>query len=146
MSERHVSRIVVDLLLERRNSATGKTEILMMLAEYLDNQYDLPGGHLESGEDLYDAMIREAKEELGIEIEREEMQMVHIYHHFEKDMLKFVFRVKKFKNEIQNLEPEKCKFSMSTHFNSLHFSGSKFCISFLNFLTLKTNFNMSFSK
>ena len=109
MSERHVSRIVVDLLLERRNSTAGKTEILMMLAEYLDNQYDLPGGHLESGEDLYDAMIREAKEELGIEIEREDMQMVHIYHHFEKDMLKFVFKVKIFKNEIQNLEPEKCK-------------------------------------
>lgn len=109
MSERHVSRIVVDLLLERRNSTTGKTEILMMLAEYLDNQYDLPGGHLESGEDLYDAMIREAKEELGIEIEREDMQMVHIYHHFKKDMLKFVFKVKIFKNEIQNLEPEKCK-------------------------------------
>ncbi len=109
MSERHVSRIVVDLLLERRISTTGKTEILMMLAEYLDNQYDLPGGHLEPGEDLYEAMIREAKEELGIEIEREDMQMVHIYHHFEKDMLKFVFRVKKFKNEIQNLEPEKCK-------------------------------------
>ena len=109
MSERHVSRIVVDLLLERRNSTKGKTEILMMLAEYLDNQYDLPGGHLESGEDLYDAMIREAKEELGIEIEREDMQMVHIYHHFEKDMLKFVFKVKTFKNEIQNLEHEKCK-------------------------------------
>ena len=109
MSERHFSRIVVDLLLERRNSTTGKTEILMMLAEYLDNQYDLPGGHLESGEDLYDAMIREAKEELGIEIEREDMQMVHIYHHFKKDMLKFVFKVKIFKNEIQNLEPEKCK-------------------------------------
>ena len=109
MSERHVSRIVVDLLLERRDSTTGKTEILMMLAEYLDNQYDLPGGHLESGEDLYDAMIREAKEELGIEIERKDMQMVHIYHHFEKDMLKFVFKVKTFKNEIQNLEPEKCK-------------------------------------
>ena len=109
MSERYVSKIVVDLLLERRNSITGKTEILMMLAEYLDNQYDLPGGHLEPGENLYEAMIREAKEELGIELEREDMQIVHIYHHFEKDMLKFVFRVKKFKNKIQNLEPEKCK-------------------------------------
>ena len=109
MSERHVSRIVVDLLLERRDSTTGKTEILMILAEYLNNQYDLPGGHLEPGEDLYDAMIREAKEELGIEIKREAMQIVHIYHHFEKDMLKFIFKVKIFKNEIQNLEPEKCK-------------------------------------
>ena len=109
MSERHVSRIVVDLLLERRNSTTGKTEILMMLAEYLDNQYDLPGGHLESGEDLYDAMIREAKEELGIEIEREDMQMVHIYHHFSKDVLKFVFKVTNYSGELKNLEPEKCK-------------------------------------
>ena len=109
MEERHVSKIVVDLLLERKNENTGKKEILMMLANYLGNMYDLPGGHLEPNEDLFDAMNREAKEELGIEIEREDMQIIHIYHHYEKDLLKFVFKVKKFKNKIQNLEPEKCK-------------------------------------
>lgn len=109
MEERHVSKIVVDLLLERKNENTGKKEILMMLASYLGNMYDLPGGHLEPNEDLFDAMNREAKEELGIEIEREDMQIIHIYHHYEKDLLKFVFKVKKFKNKIQNLEPEKCK-------------------------------------
>lgn len=109
MSERHVSRIVVDLLLERRNSTTEKTEILMMLAEYLSNQYDLPGGHLEPGEDLYEAMIREANEEIGITIKRENMQIVHIYHHFSKDVLKFVFKVTNYSGEIKNLEPEKCK-------------------------------------
>ena len=75
MEERHVSKIVVDLLLERKNENTGKKEILMMLASYLGNMYDLPGGHLEPNEDL----------------------------------LKFVFKVKKNKNKIQNLEPEKCK-------------------------------------
>ena len=109
MEERHVSKIVVDLLLERKNENKGKKEILMMLASYLGNMYDLPGGHLEPNEDLFDAMNREAKEELGIEIEREDMQIIHIYHHYEKDLLKFVFKVKKFKNKIQNLEPEKCK-------------------------------------
>ena len=133
MSERHVSKIVVDLLLERRNSTKGKTEILMMLAEYLDNQYDLPGGHLEPGEDLYEAMIREAKEELGIELEREDMQIVHIYHHFEKDMLKFVFRVKKFKNKIQNLEPEKCKELKWVDIENEYYSllNSKLCSGYL---------------
>ena len=45
----------------------------------LQIQYDLPGGHLEQGEDLYKAMIREAKEEIGITIQRENMQIVHVY-------------------------------------------------------------------
>ena len=36
---------------------------------YEDGNYCFPGGHVEKGEPIYKAMIREAKEEIGIEIE-----------------------------------------------------------------------------
>lgn len=112
MEERYKSKIVVDLLLERTNKDTNKKEILLMLRQntgYLDNRYDLPGGHVEPNEDIFGAMIREAKEELGIIIKREDMKIIHIYHQYKKDKLKFVFQVKKYTNLIRNAEPEKCQ-------------------------------------
>lgn len=112
MEKRYKSKIVVDLLLERTNKDTNKKEILLMLRQntgYLDNHYDLPGGHIEPNEDIFGAMIREAKEELGIIIKREDMKIIHIYHQYKKDKLKFVFQVKKYTNPIKNTEPEKCQ-------------------------------------
>ena len=109
MEKRHVSRIVVDLLLERKNELTGKTEILMLFANYLGDKYDLPGGHIESGEDIFDAIIREAKEEVGIDIKREDLKIVHIYHHYKKDVIKFVFKAEKYSGKEQNIETEKCE-------------------------------------
>lgn len=35
--------------------------------------------------------------------------IIHIYHHYERDLLKFVFSTKKYSNEIKNGEPDKCK-------------------------------------
>lgn len=40
--------------------------------------FDLLGGHVDENEDLFTAMIREAKEEVGIDILRENMKIVHI--------------------------------------------------------------------
>lgn len=111
MEERYKSKIVVDLLLKRKNK-NNKEEILLSLREntgYRDGYYDLPGGHVDENEDLFIAMIREAKEEIGIDIFREDMKIFHIYHHFRKNMLKFVFSVNKYKGILINNEPEKCK-------------------------------------
>lgn len=111
MEERYKSKIVVDLLLKRKNK-NNKEEILLLLRQntgYRDGYFDLPGGHVDENEDLFTAMIREAKEEVGIDILRENMKMVHIYHHYKNDMLKFIFSVNKYNGILVNNEPEKCK-------------------------------------
>ena len=112
MEERYLSRIGVDIFLERKNEVSGKSEILLLKRQgtgYYDGYFDLPGGHLEANEDIFDGMIREAKEEIGITIKREDMEILHIYHKYKKGMLKFVFKVDKYEGNLINNEPDKCE-------------------------------------
>lgn len=112
MEERYLSRIGVDIFLERKNEISGRKEILMLKRAgtgYYDGYYDLPGGHLEANEDIFDGMIREAKEEIGISIKREDMEILHIYHKYKRGMLKFVFKACKYEGIPINNEPDKCE-------------------------------------
>ena len=112
MGERYLSRIGVDIFLERKNEISGKSEILLLKRQgtgYYDGFFDLPGGHLEANEDIFDGMIREAKEEIGITIKREDMEILHIYHKYKKGMIKFVFKVDKYEGNLINNEPDKCE-------------------------------------
>ena len=112
MEERYLSRIGVDIFLERKNEKSGKKEILMLKRAgtgYYDGYYDLPGGHLEEGEDIFDGMIRESKEEIGITLKREDMEILHIYHKYTKGMLKFVFKANKYEGNPINAEPQNCE-------------------------------------
>ena len=110
--ERYLSRIGVDIFLERKNEKTGVKEILMLKRAgtgYYDGYYDLPGGHLEDEEDIFDGMIREAKEEIGITLKREEMEILHIYHKYKRGMLKFVFKANKYDGVPVNAELHQCE-------------------------------------
>ena len=112
MEERYLSRIGVDIFLERKNEISGRKQILMLKrAEtgYCDGYFDLPGGHLEANEDIFDGMIREAKEEIGITIKREDMEILHIYHRYKGGMLKFVFKTDKYNGIPINNELDKCE-------------------------------------
>ena len=112
MEERYLSKIGVDIFLERKNKNSGRKEILMLKRAgtgYFDGYYDLPGGHLEAGEDIFDGMIREAKEEIGIKLKRDDMEIIHIYHKYIKGMLKFVFKADKYEGTPINNEPEACE-------------------------------------
>ncbi|MFN7160787.1 MAG: NUDIX hydrolase [Candidatus Gracilibacteria bacterium] len=109
-----------------------------------DGKYSLPSGHIEPGESYKDAVIHEAKEELGIEILPEDLEITHLYHNNNKDdkreYMALYFKIKKWKGEPRNAEPEKCddicwfpldaipENTISTVKDVLKNVSSKFCI------------------
>ena len=46
-----------------------KDEILLIEYAKRNNQYTVPGGHIEIGETIAEAVVREAKEEVGLDVE-----------------------------------------------------------------------------
>jgi ADP-ribose pyrophosphatase YjhB (NUDIX family) len=87
------------LLLRRQN--TG----------FADGMYSVPGGCLEEGETLREAMIREAREEIGIILKPQWLSSPSIIHrsaHKSSNKFAFFFKVLNFEGDIYNAEPEKC--------------------------------------
>ena len=79
---------------------------------YQDGSYQVPAGHIEAGELPSEAMIREAKEEIGITISPNELELVHISYRPKHDdtdnRVDFFFRARKWEGEVTNMEPNKC--------------------------------------
>ena len=68
------------------------------------------GGHLDGGEQIVSAAIREVKEEIGIDIQPADLTLKNIFHSDadNKEYLQFYFVCNKWSGEIQNKEPNKC--------------------------------------
>jgi 8-oxo-dGTP diphosphatase len=63
---------------------TDGEHVLLALREgtgYADGQWNLPSGKLEHGEDAVSAVIREAREEIGVQLDSGEPRMVATVHH-----------------------------------------------------------------
>lgn len=76
---------------------------------YQDGNYSVPAGHIEGKETARETMVREAKEEVEIEIKREDLKVVHVMHRNEnEERIDFFFTIKKWKGEAQIMEPHKC--------------------------------------
>ena len=109
MKERFKSVVCADLMITKE--IDKEKYILLMKRQNTgsdDGYFELPGGHLEKGEDLFDAMIREAEEELCIKLKRKDLKMIHLLHHYNGERLNFIFETngEKLKPEIG--EPKKC--------------------------------------
>ncbi len=79
---------------------------------YQDGNYSVPAGHVDEGESVADALMREAKEEIGVNIKKQDINLVHVMHRKSTDQnderLDFFFMCRKYEEEIRNIEPEKC--------------------------------------
>lgn len=96
MGNRYKSVVCADILLKKM--VKGEEYILLMKRQNTgtnDGEYELPGGHLEANEDIFDAMIREAKEELLIDLKRKDLKIAHILHHYNGERINFIFESNK---------------------------------------------------
>lgn len=104
-------RPVVDvhLILERPDGQ-------VLLAErantgYADGLVNAPGGKLEDGEDVRAAAIREAREEIGVDVDPDQARCVAVVHHRAPDgeaRVGFFFATSTWRGEPVNAEPHKC--------------------------------------
>ncbi len=76
---------------------------------YMDNLYALPAGHLEEGESITQALIREAQEEIGIVVKEENVSLVFTGNQIatDKEYLDLFFEIKDYSGILKNNEPDK---------------------------------------
>jgi mutator protein MutT len=74
-----------------------------------DGAWHVPSGHLEAGESVVQALIREAKEEIGVTINPEDVEFAHIMHNASSGgRAAFFFTVQQWSGMPENREPDKC--------------------------------------
>lgn len=91
-----------------------KDEQILLLRRYntgwQDGNYSLVAGHFDGGETAKQSIIREAKEEAGISLNSNDLEVVHVMHQIRPDREYFdvYLRAEKWLGDINILEPNKC--------------------------------------
>ena len=76
---------------------------------YEDGNYSLVAGHLDAGETVTQAAIREAGEEVGVTLGPDDLRVAHVMSRKSNDeRIDFFIEVRHWEGEITNREPEKC--------------------------------------
>ena len=78
---------------------------------WMDGKYSLVAGHLDGGEKISDAMIREAFEEAGIKIKKKDLRPLKVLHRYStggQEYIDFFFIADKWSVEPTIKEPNKC--------------------------------------
>ena len=76
---------------------------------FRDGEYSVPAGHMDGGETVMQAAVREAQEETGIHLEEKDLTFSTVMHRIEDDeRVDFFLLVHKWQGEPFNAEPDKC--------------------------------------
>ena len=77
---------------------------------YEDGNYSVVAGHVDGGEDIYTAMLREAREEAGVEILRGNIEIIQVMHRKKEseERIDYFFKCEKWDGDIKIMEPDKC--------------------------------------
>ncbi len=92
--------IVENKILLQRRYQTG----------FEDGNYGVPSGHMDGGETAKEGCAREIKEEIGIEINPEDLDVVHVMHRKgpNDERIDFFMTTSVYTGEVTNCEPHKC--------------------------------------
>lgn len=76
---------------------------------YEDGNYSVIAGHLDGGEEVIQAAIREAREEAGISLAPRDIALVGVMHQCsDKEYIDFFVAASHWDGDIVNAEPDKC--------------------------------------
>ena len=91
---------------------TRGDEILWLLREgpgWLDGYHSVVAGHVDMGESALEAMIREAREEVGISLSPQQLEhVVTVHRNSDTERVDLFFHAREYLGEVSNREPEKC--------------------------------------
>jgi ADP-ribose pyrophosphatase YjhB (NUDIX family) len=87
---------------------------------YEDGNYSLSAGHVEAGESVLAATIRETQEEIGVIIQKEDLSLAHVMHRqSDRTSIDFFFWCHQWQGEVCIAEPDKCDQILWCDFNQL---------------------------
>ena len=102
------------LILVTRKTKNGDTEYLLQRRQntgFADGMWDFSAsGHVDEAEPMTKTVCREAKEEIGIEVDPQNVEFMGLFHYFRTDnepMFLACFKVADYSGEIKIGEPDK---------------------------------------